>query len=181
LKRLLIAAPLILGCGDREPPPQLLLDGPGRVRVEALGPVMPPPLHLSDGSVPEGVQWQVSSDTILRVEGSGFVAVGTGEATVTGHWGGQVVRWTAVVRPDLVLRFQDPPASLRVGEAVSPAVSTTLDGAPAEQPPQLKWSSSDPAVAVVDEGVVTAVAPGVVWITASLGESQAMLELAVEP
>ena len=49
----------------------------------------------------------------------------------------------------------------------------TLDG--------LTWSSSDPSVATVDEGIVTLLTPGVTQIAARCGELEAVAELTVTP
>lgn len=168
---------LVLSCSS----PTLTLDGPTEVHVEKLGPVDGPKPALSDGTAPTGLVWTSSAASVAGVDGDHIVAVGPGQATITGTWQAQTVGWTLHVEPPVTLVIVDPPERVQVGATVPLKVTGRLaDGAiPVDA---LTWTTSDAGLATVDgSGVVSGKAPGTVYITASNGKADAMVELEVVP
>ncbi len=169
------AALLALGCsGSMEL--TLQLEGPSVVEVHRLGPVPSPDVRLSDGSVPDGIEWEISRPAVARFGHRGFQALGHGRTDVIGHWEGQQVSWVLVVDPSLRLHFDRPPAHLVIGETVPLVV--LVNGEPTGQA-ELTWSSSVPTVLGIDRGRATGLAPGTSYVTVEREGSRAMVELTV--
>jgi hypothetical protein len=167
---------LLLACST---PPTLTLDGPAEVHVQALGPVAAPKAMLSSGEPPAGLVWTSDTLSVAGVEADQITAVGPGKATITGTWQAQTVQWALFVEPPITLVILDPPASVVVGQTVPLRVTGRLsDGAVPVT--DVAWKSNDDNLASVDgSGTVTGKAPGTVYITASNGKSEAMIELDV--
>lgn len=157
----------------------LELEGPAHLRVRHLGPVEPPRVVLSDGTLPEGLRWDAAPGRVAVVSDGRIEAVGPGTALVTGTWEGQVVSWTLEVRPSVVLQFVDPPARLAVGQQV-PLRLVGLIGEERVDPGEVAWHSSDDDVLSVASGRAMALDVGTAFVTAEskLG-SQATLQLQV--
>ena len=168
-------AVLALGCGGSVDV-ELILEGPQVVHVQRLGLVQPPPLRLSDGSVPDGVMWEVVEPAIAHVQNRGVHALGRGRTDVVGHWEGQQVAWTLVVDPSLQLVFDRAPATVLVGQTVPLLVLANDDPAP---PQTLAWSVSSPEVLAVTAGEAQGIAPGVAYVTVAREGSRAMVEITV--
>lgn len=159
----------------------LALDGPGHVTVDELGPIETVPRAVDAEGDPVEVDWAVEPGDVARVEDGRVVAVAPGTAEVTGTSPSGRVSWTLVVDPPLTLAFDDPPATVAVGEKVALGVEARAGDEPVEVD-TLDWSVQPAERAGVDEsGVVTGLSPGMVWVTASEGDSEAMLELRVTP
>lgn len=173
-------AAMVLGCAEPTDARTLVLDGPGSVRVEQLGPVTAPKARLSDGSAPEAVAWTAVPASVAVVRDGMIEAVGPGEATITGEWKGQTAAWNLVVAPAITLVFQSVPERLLVGESAKVDVRQRVaDGFVVVSTP-VTWSASDAALATVAaDGTVTGVAPGVVYVTATAGGSDAVVEIEV--
>ncbi len=168
------------GCVGGVSTPLLALDGPDRVRVQSLGPVDGPTPVLPGGESVSDVVWTVTPDTVAQLgEGGVIEAIGPGEAVIRGDWQGQSVSWILVVEPAILLVFREAPAHLTAGQTATLNVEGRLDEKVVDTG-MLKWSTSDSAIAVVDElGVLTAVAPGMVYVSAASSTGEAMLELTV--
>lgn len=171
---------MLLGCGAPADERTLVLEGPAVVRVEQLGPVAAPQTRLSDGSPPEAVTWTAAPLTVAVVHDGVIEAVGPGDATITGEWRGHTAAWTLTVAPAVSLVFRGVPASLLVGESAKGDLQQRVaDGFVTPSGP-VTWSASDVGLATVaSDGTVTGVAPGVVYVTASVGGSDAMVEIEV--
>ncbi len=177
----LLAIAVLAGCGGGQTVAEasLLLDGPELVRVDRLGPVAAPPRAvLSDGGVPEGLQWSVDPPEVARIDGDRVVAEAPGRARITGTWNGQSVDWTLAVEPAMTLRIDGAPARLSVGDTLS-LRAVGLIGEEAVDPGAVTWSSSDEELLPVDpDGSATALGPGRVWVTAdSPSGAQAVVEI----
>jgi hypothetical protein len=173
-----VAVLFIAACSGGEPESTLSIDGPVRVRVETLGPVDGPRFVLSDGTAPEGLVVEVGPSHVARVKGADVVAVGRGEAVVTGRWGLQVATWELVVEPAVALAFDDPPLLLAVGASAPLKVKASIGGEPAI-PVDLAWAVEPEGIVELRPGTVVALSPGTAWITARHGASEAMLEVEV--
>lgn len=166
------------GCEDEQPPLELVLDGPARVQVDRLGPVVPPRVAWSDGTEAE-VVWSADASQVAVVEDGRIHAQGPGEAELEGTVDGQAVRWTLVVEPLVALTFIDPPETLSVGSRAELEV-TGLLGERHVDPGALHWTSTPTSVVTVDErGVVRGISSGVAWVTVSGTHGDAMIELVV--
>lgn len=173
------AALLILtACATIDAQPQLMLDGPGQLRVDSLGPVDGPRAVLDDGSVPDGVLVTVEDAAVAEVEAGLVVARAPGETKVSATWNEQEVAWTLVVDPAMSLRILVSPSSMEPGEE-APIQIEARQGDDIVDDVQVEWVSSDEAVLTVEDGTVSASAPGVAYVTAKVGGSQAMLEIEV--
>jgi len=167
---------LLSACGTT--PPQLQLEGPQQVTVDTLGPVQGPVATLSDGTAPADLTVSAAPGSVAMVAEGVVQAVGPGEAEVTVSWKEQSATWTLVVEPAITLWIA-PPDQLQVGRAVPLPVEARI-GDQNVDPGDLTWTSSAEGVATVDgAGIVTGVAPGMVYITAESGRSNAMVELKV--
>jgi len=175
-----VAALFVAACTLGEPDTTLSIDGPVRVRVETLGPVDGPRFVGSDGVTPEGLLIEVAPSHVARVKGGDVVAVGRGEAVVTGRLGEQVATWELVVEPAVALAFKDPPMVLVVGDSKPLQVRASIGGEPAI-PVDLMWAVEPSGIVELHPGMVVALSPGIAWITARHGDSEAMLEIEVVP
>ena len=168
-----------VACSTPEPVGELRVDGPARVRVDTLGPVEAPGVVLEDGTATT-VAWTAHAPGVVELEDGQVVAVGPGEARVSGEVDGKTVDWVLVVDPAVVLSFLDAPSSLVVGEAVVLNLAAKV-GPRNVDPGAVQWVSSDPSVATVSQGEVMAMGEGVAYLTAKAHGSQAMVELEVVP
>jgi len=181
MRRTAMLVAVLAACTSSEPQPQLALDGPARVKVDTLGKVDGPHAVGPEGVEPEGLVWSVTPDHVARVEDGQVIAIGRGEAMVTGNWHDQQVQWELVVEPTVTLAFDDPPAEIEVGDRRKLAIQATIGGQPAI-PVSLDWSVEPDGIAVIDEdGVLEARAAGTIWVTAKHGTSEAMAEIDVVP
>ncbi len=176
----LVAALLLSASCGGEPEPTLMLEGPDHVRVETLGPVDGPRIVGPDGTTPYDLELEVSSTHVARVKGNRVVAIGRGEATVTGRWHDAAVTWDLVVDPAVSLMFDDPPSVLQVGESEPIKVRATIGGEPAI-PVDLEWAVRPDGIVDLQPGTVLALSPGTAWVSCKHGSSEAMLELEVVP
>lgn len=180
MRTFLSLALALLGCSGLDAQQELDLAGPREIRVDSLGPVVPPAVALADGGEVDGLAWEVEAVDVARVDGERVVAVGPGRTVVIGTWEGQTVEWTLVVDPALQLRFVEPPFEVGVGERRDLAVEARL-GDQVLPSAEVVLASNEPEVLRVSGGAIVGVAPGIAYVTATSGRSQAMLEVAVHP
>jgi hypothetical protein len=164
-------AALVACTGENPGEPAVTLEGPPEVRVDELGPVPSPRVLRGDGTEAGQVAWTVHDPAIATVRDGSVIATGAGSTQVTGVVGEDRVVYTLHVEPAVVLRFADPPAEARVGETTDLPLEGAVEG--------VEWVSSDPAIATVAGGRLTGVAPGLVYVTARKGASEALLQLEV--
>ena len=130
--------------------------------------------------------WSTSAASVATVSSSGLVTgVTAGSATITATIDGQTGSATVTVNAvaqGVVTSVTVSPSSATVNVAWSTTLSATArdgNGNPV-QGAQITWSSSDPAVATVSNGVVTGVAPGSVTITATSGSATGTASITVQ-
>lgn len=172
------AACITAACTGAPAEPSLTLEGPTEVRVENLGPVDGPRALRADGTAPTGVVWTVSDSAVAAVRGGTVVALAPGQTRVTGTLEDETVGWTLTVDPLIVLGFVDAPASVAVGQEVELKVEAHA----ADQPVPagaVEWSTSDAAILSATGGRVRGVAPGVAYVSARRGASEAMAQIEV--
>lgn len=158
------------------------LDGPAELKVESLGPVALPGVHVTQGDAPidpTGLVWTADPATVATIDGANLLAVGPGTATVKAAIGASSASFALTVAPAVTISFVDPPASLAVGGAADLRLRGQSGGQDAPIG-AVVWSSSNDAVATVSaDGKVAAIGAGRAYLTAKAGESEAMLELDV--
>ncbi len=159
--------------------PSLTLEGPTEIRVEKLGPVHGPRALRADGTAPSGVVWTVSDGGVAEVRDGAVVALRPGQARVTGTLDAETVAWNLTVDPEVVLGFVDVPASLTVGQELALKVEARA-GDQVVPPGVVEWSSSDPAVLTATAGTLHGVAPGIAYVSARHGASEAMAQVEVK-
>ena len=121
--------------------------------------------------------WTSSDKNVVTVDNSGQITgVQAGTATVTVALTAQPeisASCTVTVTPMVGIRLSETKGELEVGETKKLTVKTD------EQEPVIQWQSSDETVAVVSDGVITAVGPGNATITATCGDYTATYTLTV--
>lgn len=173
-------AAAVLGCGQPAEERMLVLDGPAKVRVEQLGVVAGPAARLSDGSAAEGVEWTVTPAQVAVVKDGVVEAIAPGEATITGAWKGQTASWRLTVSPAVTLVLRGVPEKLLVGESKQIEAHQRLADGFALVTSPVTWVVSDPSrLTIGGDGLVTGVAPGVVYVSASAAGGDAMAEIEV--
>ncbi len=124
---------------------------------------------LPAGATNQTVTWSSSNPAVAMVDGAGLVkGISKGTAviiaqTVDGHFTGKC---SATVSDVAVTGIVVAPTSITLSKGASSSLKATVTPASAANQ-TVTWSSSNPAVAAVDEkGLVRAVAPGKASITA---------------
>ena len=124
----------------------------------------------SDATI-QNVTWESSNTEVATVDANGKVtAEGEGEATITvttaegGKTATCAVTVTAAPVPVSGVSLNKDSTSLTVGDTETLTATITPDNATNKN---VTWSSDTPSVASVNNGVVTAVAPGTATITAT--------------
>jgi len=169
---------LVGACSTHVAEPALMIEGPSQLRVDKLGPVDGPRIVLDDGSRPDGVEVSVVDLDVAVVEQGRLIAKARGQTQVSAVWSEQEVVWTLVVDPAVTLRLVDVPVYVVTGETAMLKIEARV-GQRIVDTGEATWASSDPSVALVGDGVITGQTPGVAFITARMGTSEAMAEIEV--
>ena len=127
---------------------------------------------LPDNATDKSVAWSSSDETIATVDNGVVTAVAPGVVTITVTTAdGSNLSATCEVEvlPILVasISLDQTTASINPGETVTLTATVLPDNATDKS---VAWSSSDETIATVDNGVVTAVAPGVATITVTTAD-----------
>ena len=136
-----------------------------------------------DEATEKSVTWTTSDENVATVDEAGVVtAVSAGVATITAKAGDVEATCEVTVERAFVaveeMTLGQATATLVEGETMTLVATVTPDDATEKS---VTWTSSDDAVATVDEeGVVTAISAGVAIITAKAGDVEATCEVTVE-
>ncbi|MBQ7563789.1 MAG: Ig-like domain-containing protein [Lachnospiraceae bacterium] len=125
---------------------------------------------------PEGlsVSWRSSDPEVAIVKDGVVKAVNSGKAEITAFCEEKSISAVCVVTvSDAEIKLDKTKADLKIGESLTLTATTDPAGLP------VTWESSSDAIAYVKDGKVTAVASGVVTITARIGSSKASCEITV--
>lgn len=128
------------------------------------------------------VTWSTSNPSVAVVNDGGVTAVSKGTAIITASCGGSSAKCTITVKeveqniPVTGITLDRTSAQMNVGDVLTLKATVTPANATASK---VTWSTSDPSVAVVDGGKVTAVSKGTAMITASCGGSSAACTVSV--
>ena len=133
-----------------------------------------------DDATDKTVAWSTSDASVATVTNGVVVAVEVGSATITAKAGDKTATCTitVVVTPVTSVTLDKVSASLKAGETVT--LTATVNPSDATDK-TVTWSTSDAAVAMVSNGVVTAVKVGVATITAKAGDKTATCAITVVP
>ncbi len=118
------------------------------------------------------VTWSTSDPSVATVDDGEITAVSEGTATITASCGGMSAGCTVTVKeaqhivPVTGITLDRTSATMDVGDVLT--LKATVAPADATEN-EVTWSTSDPSVATVDGGKVTAVSKGTATITASCG------------
>ena len=124
------------------------------------------------------VTWNTSNASVATVNSSGVVtAVGKGTADITATCGGKTVKCTVTVTvPTTGININKPTASITKG-GTETLTATVLPSDASNA--TVTWSSSNPSVASVTNGVVKGLASGEATITATCGTFSASCKVTV--
>ena len=124
------------------------------------------------------VTWSSSDPAVATVDNGTVTAVGVGTATITAKAGDVTATCTVTVEPKPTsgVILDQSLLSLDVG-ATATLTATVLPEDATDK--TVTWTSSDPAVATVENGVITAVAAGSATITAAAGGQSATCAVTV--
>lgn len=162
-----------------------------QVLQPAAGLTVTPQLALQPGetaSLDPAVQNADTADLIYTVEnpavaavdaGGNVTALAEGSTRITAALPGSTLTAVCTVTvgsPVTEVQLSRPDARLTVGERLTLAAAVNPEAAA-----PVEWQSSDPAVARVDGGVVTALAPGQATITAGADGLTAACTVTVQP
>ena len=127
------------------------------------------------------VVWSSSDSAVAVVDNGVVIAVSPGVATITAKSGDHSATCVVTVEKKVVpvssIALDKTEATVVEGDTITLVATITPEDATDKT---VEWSSSDSAVAVVDNGVVIAVSPGVATITAKSGEYSATCVVTVE-
>lgn len=137
---------------------------------------------LPDNAPEKSVMWSSSKPAVATVGNNGLVtAVSLGTTTITATAGGKSATCTVTVEPIPVgsITLDKTQLSLKHGESETLTATVQPDDATDKS---VAWSSDEPDIATVDQnGMVTALSPGLATITATAGEKSATCAVTVEP
>ncbi len=134
---------------------------------------------LTPADTTDTLTWSTSNNKVATVSETGVVtAVAPGTATITATCGDITAECKVDVKlPLTAISLSDKTASILVGN--SKTLTVTYDPEDTTDDKTITWSTSDPAVATVADGKVTAVAAGTADITATCGEKKATCTVTV--
>ncbi len=182
---LLVLGAALFACGDSGsdvPEPGDLQVAPALVSFDALGESVQLKAQRLDGGAITEVHWSSSDPAIVKVDRFGVATgVANGDATITASYRGSsgkalvAVEQVAVdlsVAPDAVFM------SSILEQRYVKADAVDRNGYPLPET-AAEWSSSDPAVATVEDGLIRAMANGDAVVSAFVDEQQAVIEVTV--
>lgn len=134
-----------------------------------------------DDATDKTVSWSSSDPAVATVEGGKITAVKEGEATITAKAGDKTATCKVTVEKKVIavesVELDKTELELTEGGSATLVATVKPDNATDKT---VTWSSSDPEVATVDGGVVTAVKEGTATITAKAGDKTAACEVTVK-
>ena len=176
---------LALSCGPTVDPVVEVTDvslNQSSVTLEVGGTVTLSATVSPSNATDKTVTWSSSNPGVATVSGGTVTAVGEGNATITASAGGKKATCQVTVKPNVVevtgIILNETEMTLQVGDVFTLSATVSPSNATDKT---VTWSSSNPGVATVSGGNVTAVAEGEAAITASAGNKSATCKLTVKP
>ena len=134
-----------------------------------------------DNATDKTVTWSSSNTAVATVDGGKVTAVAPGTATITAKAGDKTATCAVTVEKKVVpvtsVSLDRTTLTMTEGDTQTLTATVKPDNATDKT---VTWSSSNTAVATVDGGKVTAVAPGTATITAKAGDKTATCAVTVE-
>ena len=134
-----------------------------------------------DDATDKTVTWTSSDNAVATVDGGKITAVKEGEATITAKAGDKTATCKVTVEKKVIaveaVELDKTEVELTEGDSATLVATVKPDDATDKT---VTWSSSDPEVATVENGVVTAVKEGTATITAKAGDKTATCKVTVE-
>ena len=133
-----------------------------------------------DDATDKTVTWSSSNTAVATVDGGKVTAVAPGTATITAKAGDKTATCAVTVEKKVVpvtsVSLDRTTLTMTEGDTQTLTATVKPDNATDKT---VTWSSSNTAVATVDGGKVTAVAPGTATITAKAGDKTATCAVTV--
>lgn len=127
------------------------------------------------------VEWSSSSSAVATVKDGLVTAVDEGKAKITAKAGKRTAECTVTVTEDAIeitaIQLSQNTAQMRPGDTLTLQAKLSPANAPEDE---ISWTSSNPRVATVKKGVVTAVDAGTATITVSAGDKTAECAVTVQ-
>ena len=185
---MMLAAVAVIGamaaCGPKEDPVVAVTGitlNPSSVSLEVGGTVSLSATVTPSNATDKSVTWSSSNAGVASVAGGVVTAVAEGSATVTATAGGKSAKCEVKVTAKTVAVTGvslnktslelNPGGSFQLEATVSPSNATDKT---------VSWTSSDASKVTVENGLVKAVSPGTVTITAKAGSASAKCEVKVQ-
>ena len=134
-----------------------------------------------DDATDKTVSWSSSDPAVATVDGGKITAVKEGTATITAKAGDKTATCKVTVEKKVIavesVELDKTELELTEGGSATLVATVKPDNATDKT---VTWSSSDPEIATVDGGVVTAVKGGTATITASAGDKTATCAVTVK-
>ena len=117
------------------------------------------------------VTWTSSDESIATVENGIVQAVGRGLVTITATVKDKTAEYKLTVKKPLIkITINKTADTLNIGESETLTITYNPDDTTDDK--TVTWTSSDESIATVNNGVVRAIKPGSVTITAKVGEKE---------
>ena len=182
---MLFASAAIISCGPEEDP-EVAVSGvsvsQSSLTLETGGTANLTATVTPSNATSKTVTWSTSNQSVAKVSGGTVTAVGEGTATITAKAGGQTASCTVTVNKKIVaatsITLDKTEAELEIGGQLTLNAVVKPDDATYKT---MTWSSSDNKVAIVSDGVITAIALGNATITVKTKEQEATCTLTVIP
>lgn len=127
------------------------------------------------------VEWTSSSRTVATVKDGLVTAVAEGKTKITAKVDKRTAECTVTVTEDAIeitdVTLSQSTAQMQIGDSLTLKAALTPADAPDDA---LSWTSSDPRIAMVKKGVVTAVDAGTATITVRAGDRTATCVVTVQ-
>ena len=134
-----------------------------------------------DDATDKTVAWSTSDASVATVENGVVTAVKEGTATITAKAGEKTASCQVTVKKKVIavesVELDKTEVKLSEGDSLTLAATVKPDDATDKT---VTWTSSNPAVATVDGGLVIAITEGTATITAKSGEKSATCAVTVE-
>lgn len=134
-----------------------------------------------DDATDKTVSWSSSDPAVATVDGGKITALKEGTATITAKAGDKTASCKVTVEKKVIavesVELDKTELELTEGGSATLVATVKPDNATDKT---VTWSSSDPEIATVDGGVVTAVKGGTATITASAGDKTATCAVTVK-
>lgn len=155
-------------------------------KTEQLSVTMLAPEGMENSWITDKISWESSNPEVVKVDENGKItAVDVGEATITAKTGDAETDKKAVCNVKVECKLEsislnETKLTIEAGESTEEAlVVTKVPSDATASTEDVVWTSGNTGVATVENGIITAVAPGTAVITATLDGQTASCEVKV--